>query len=372
MSTSYKKILVVGGAGYVGSVLVHELLERGYAVKVFDRLYYGDRGLKEVMDRVELEVGDMRTMEPAVLEDVDAVINLGGLSNDPTAEYNPKANYEMNTVATGSLAQLCKEMGVKRYIFASSCSIYDVGEGDDTRDVLLDETCEVNPKAAYSRSKHDAEKILLSMTGEDFCPVILRKGTIYGFSARMRYDLVVNTFVKSALDKGYMTIFFGGEMWRPLIEVRDAAKAYIRCLQADEEVVKGQVFNISYRNFRISELALHVREALKESGMDADIRVDYRYRGVRSYRVSTEKAEKALGFKPTISVQESVQEMVEKIKEYGYTDFDNPIYYNIRWMKFLEEADKIIRITGSVFEAPCRATMDFGWLSKEAIQEEQR
>lgn len=344
-----KKILVIGGAGYVGSVLVQELLELGYAVKILDRFYYGSQGLKDVMDRVEVEIGDMREMKPDLLKDVDAVINLGGLSNDPTAEYNPRANYEMNTIATEKSAKLCKEMGVRRYIFASTCSIYDIGAGNEEKDIIMDENSKVNPKAAYSRSKYDAEQILLSMADENFCPVILRKGTIYGFSPRMRYDLVVNTFVKDAISKGYITIFFGGEMWRPLIEVRDVAKAYIKCLQVDEDKIRGQVINISYRNFRISELALRVKESLNEIGIKTEIKVDYRYKGVRSYRVSTEKMEKILNLKPTISVEESVKDMVEKIKSYGYTDFDNPIYYNIRWMKLLEEAEKIIRITGSVF-----------------------
>lgn len=352
LDTSPGKVLVVGGAGYVGSVLVRELLERGYAVKVFDRLYYGDLGIKEIADRIELEVGDMRTLHPSILEDVNAVINLGGLSNDPTAEYNPKANHEMNTIATEKLATLCKEMGVKRHIFASSCSIYDVGEGNEEKDVLLDEAAEVNPRAAYSSSKYEAERILLSMADENFCPVILRKGTIYGFSPRMRYDLVVNTFVRYALEKGYMTIFFGGEMWRPVVEVRDVAKAYIRCLQADEDKVRGQIFNVAYRNFRISELALHVREGLREVGVEAEIKADYRYRGVRSYRVSTDKIERVLDFRPAISVEESVQDIVEKIRQYEYMDFNNPRYYNIRWMKLLEEAHKIISITGTVFEAP--------------------
>lgn len=352
MDSAIRKVLVVGGAGYVGCVLVSELLERGYAVKVFDRLYYGDHGLEDVRDRVDLEIGDMRTISRATLQDVDAVINLGGLSNDPTAEYNPRANYEMNTLATEKLAQLCKEAGIRRYIFASSCSIYDVGEGDEEKDVLLDETAKVDPKAAYSRSKYEAEQILLSMADENFCPVILRKGTIYGFSPRMRYDLVVNTFVKDALDKGYMTVFYGGEMWRPLIDIRDVAKAYIICLQAPEEKVHGQIFNVVYRNFRISELALRVREGLRRAGVEADIRADYRYKGVRNYRVSGKKIEQLLDFNPTIPVEESVVDMVEKIRQHGYTDFDSPRYYNIKWMKLLEEADKIIKITGSVFEAP--------------------
>jgi nucleoside-diphosphate-sugar epimerase len=352
MDRATKKVLVVGGAGYVGSVLVPELLERGYAVKVFDRLFFGDQGLSDVRDRIQLEIGDMRSMSPALLEDVDAVINLGGLSNDPTAEYNPQANYEMNTVATETLARLCQEAGVRRYLFASSASIYDVGEGNDGKDTLLDETADVDPRAAYSRSKFEAERLLLEMAGDEFCPVILRKGTIFGFSPRMRYDLVVNTFVQGALGKGIMTIFYGGEMWRPLVDVRDAAKAYIACLQAPEAKVRGQTFNLVNRNFRISELAFRIREGLRQVGVEAEIRADYRYKGVRNYRISGKKMEQVLDFKPTISVEESVVDMVERIRHYGYTDFDNPRYYNIRWMKLLEEMDRVIKITGAVFNAP--------------------
>jgi nucleoside-diphosphate-sugar epimerase len=347
-----RKILIVGGAGYVGVVLAEELLERGYAVKILDRLYYGDIGLQDIRDRVELTVGDMRTVQPDILEDVDAVVNVGGLSNDPTAEYNPRANYEMNTLATKTLAEMCKQHSVRRYVFASSCSIYDRGVGNDDRDVIQDEDSPVEPKAAYSGSKWEAEKLLLKMADADFCPVILRKGTIYGFSPRMRYDLVVNTFVKDALSRGYVNLHYGGEMWRPLVDVRDVARAYIACLQANEDTVRGQLFNIAHRNMRISELALRVREALREIGVPCEIRVDYGYKGVRSYRVSTKKIDRALFFRTKVSVEESVQDMVEKIRRYHYDDLDNPRYYNIRWMRLLEEAYKVISITGSVFDAP--------------------
>jgi nucleoside-diphosphate-sugar epimerase len=349
-----RKILLVGGAGYVGSVLAEELLERGYAVKILDRLYYGDGGLREIRDRVELVVADMRVLPPDLLQDVDVVVNLGGLSNDPTAEYNPKANYEMNTLATQALAEMCRKSGVRRFVFASSCSIYDRGVGNDDKDIIQDEETPVEPRAAYSSSKREAEKILLEMAGKDFCPVILRKGTVYGFSHRMRYDLVVNTFVKFAVSQGSLNLHYGGEMWRPLVDVRDAARAYILAIEAGEEAVRGQVFNVSCRNYRISELALRVREALKQIGVSAEILPDYGYRGVRSYRVSTHKIEQGLGFRPKVSVEESVVDIVEKIRHYGYTDFDNPRYYNIRWMKLLEEANEVVRVTGAVFEAPAQ------------------
>jgi nucleoside-diphosphate-sugar epimerase len=347
-----RKILLVGGAGYVGSVLAEELLERGYAVKILDRLYYGETGLREIRDRVELVVADMRLPPANVLEDVDIVVNLGGLSNDPTAEYNPKANYEMNTVAAKTLAEMCQTAGVRRYVFASSCSIYDRGVGNDDKDVMQDEETPVSPRAAYASSKREAEKILLDMTSDTFCPVILRKGTIYGFSHRMRYDLVVNTFVKFALSQGYINLHYGGEMWRPLVDVRDVARAYIVAIQADEAMVKGQIFNVSHHNYRISELALRVREALRQVGVDPEIRADYGYKGVRSYRVSTKKIEQVLGFRPKLELEESVIDMVGKIRQHGYTDFDNPRYHNIHWMRLLEEAQNVIDITGSVFEAP--------------------
>ena len=343
-------ILVVGGAGYIGSVLVGELLARGYAVRVLDRMFFGNAGLHEHRERIELVAGDVRTVDPSVLEGVESVINLSGLSNDPTAEYNPQANYEMNTRANLLLAGLCKTKGIRRFVFASTCSIYDVGIADEEKDVVLDETSSVNPKAAYASSKFQAEKGLLDLADENFCPVILRKGTVYGFSPRMRYDLVVNTFLRDAVSKGYVTTHYGGEMWRPLVDIRDASRAYILCLEAEERKVAGEIFNVVYRNFRISELALRVVGALKEVGVKVELRPEYRYQGVRSYRVSGKKFQQTLGFAPAVTVEDAVKDMVESISRYRYTDFDNPRYYNIAWMKLLEEADKIIRITGSVFD----------------------
>lgn len=345
------KILLVGGAGYVGSVLADELLERGYAVRILDRLYYGDIGLRNIADRVELVIGDMRTIGADVLDGVTAVVNVGGLSNDPTAEYNPQANHEMNTLATIKLAELCKEHNVRRYVFASTCSIYDRGVGQDHKDVIQDETSDVNPRAAYSSSKYEAERRLLEMAGDDLCPVILRKGTIYGFSPRMRYDLVVNTFLKCALSDGALKLHYGGEMWRPVVDVRDVARAYIACLEADEDLVRGEIFNVSFQNIRVSELALRVREGLRAAGIEVDIRPDYGYKGVRSYRVSAEKIQRVLNVRPEVTIEDSVADMVKKIRAHGYTDFDNPRYYNIRWMTLLEEAQKVIEVTGSVFGA---------------------
>ena len=352
MSQSNKSILVVGGAGYLGCVLVEELLVRGYSVTVFDRLFFGDAGLRKLQDRIRLITGDIRCPPPSAFEGIGAIINLGGLSNDPTAEYNPEANRQMNAVATRTLAEAAIRHGIPRYLFASSCSIYDFGVVDEERDILLTEESPVQPHAAYALSKLAGERELLSLADRGFSPVILRMGTLYGFSPRMRYDLVVNTFVKDALLKGYMTLNYGGQMWRPLVDVRDAARAYIMVLEAEPSLVAGQVFNVVAENYRISELALRVRAALQEKGVPAEIRSVFQYTGVRNYRVSGKKILNALNFRPVISIHESVQYMVDKIREYGYIDFDNDRYYNIRWMKLLEQAKQIIDITGTIFEMP--------------------
>jgi nucleoside-diphosphate-sugar epimerase len=347
-----RRILVVGGAGYVGSVLTEELLQRGYAVRVLDRFLFGDAGLRAVRDRIELVEADMRAVSRAVLEGIDAVVNVGGLSNDPTAEYNPRANHEMNTVATAALARLCKAHGVRRYVLASSCSIYDCGIADERADVLHDEASPVAPRAPYSVSKYEAERAILAMADDTFCPVALRKGTVYGYSPRMRYDLVVNTFVRDALTKGRLTLHHGGEMWRPLVDVRDAAQAYVALVEAAEAAVQGEIFNLCYQNLRISELALRVREGLRRLEIEVDIRPDYQHGSVRNYRVSGEKIARVLNFRPKVSIEEAVAEIVRRVRTDGRTDFDNPRYYNIRWLQLLEDHRRAAGAPGSVLDAP--------------------
>jgi nucleoside-diphosphate-sugar epimerase len=334
-------VLVAGGAGYVGSVLCRELLELGFTLKVADRFFYGQQGLAGIEDRVELVEKDLRALTPADLEGVTACVNLGGLSNDPTAEYNPEANWEMNTLGAEKLAKTCREAGVRRYVLASTASVYDRGVQKEEDDVLLDETSELHPKAAYAVSKYEAEKRVMALAGGDFHVTALRKGTVHGFSPRMRYDLVVNTFVKDALSSGRIKLFFGGEMWRPLVDVRDAARAYVLILQAPAESVQKEVFNVVQRNYRISELALHVRESLRRVGVNAEIEVDYAYRSVRSYRVSARKIREKLGWEPAVTVEASVEQMVRQIQERGYTNFDHPKYYNLEWMKLLQEAKNV-------------------------------
>ena len=347
-----QSILVAGGAGYLGCVLVEELLNRGYAVTVFDRLFFGDQGLERLRDRIRLVSGDIRCVPAGVLENTAAVINLAGLSNDPTAEYHPEANHQMNAVASRALAEMARQAGIPRYLYASSCSIYDVGVADEDRDILLSEDAAVAPHAAYAVSKLAGEREILQLADRAFCPVALRMGTLFGFSPRMRYDLVVNTFVKDALQYGRLNLHYGGQMWRPLVDVRDAARAHVMALEAPEHLVSGQIFNVVAGNFRISELALRAAETLREIGVPVELKSTFQYAGVRNYRVSGKKAVSVLNYKPLVTVEESIRHMVDHIRAEGYTNFDHDRYYNIRWMKLLEEVQGIIGITGTLFEAP--------------------
>jgi nucleoside-diphosphate-sugar epimerase len=346
------QVLVVGGAGYVGCVLVDELLAKGYSVRIVDRLFFGRAPAEPFLDRVELLVEDMRDIDESHMDGCSAVVNIGGLSNDPTAEFNPKANEELNTTATIRLAQIAKRVGVRRLILASTASIYDRGVGEETLDVLQDEESEVAPRAAYATSKLEAETGVLALADQDFAPVAFRKGTIFGFSPRMRYDLVVNAFVKDALATGKINVHYGGAMWRPLIDVRDVARAYVMAIEADADLIGGQIFNLTAGNFRISELALRVRRTMSALGIPVDLDVDYSYRLVRSYRTSGEKIQRTLGFQPMVSVEESVEHMVGEINNHGYTDFSHPRYYNIEWMKMLEEAVSTALTHGYVLSKP--------------------
>ena len=339
-------ILVTGGAGYIGCVAVRQLLDKGEAVRVFDKLYFGADGLAEVGDKIDLVQGDIRSFDAGVLDGCNAVLHLAGLSNDPTAEFNPKANHEINAIGTDIVAQACKDRGVKRFIFASTCSIYDLGFYAD--DFLRDEESDVRPRAAYAASNYEAERILLGMADDRFCPVILRQGTVYGWSPRMRYDLVVNTFVRDALAKGELSVHAGGEMWRPLIEVTDLARVYIACVEAPDEKVQGKIFNVVEKNYRILELAHWVREALKPIKR-VEIEVDYSSYKTRSYRVSGQRIESELGVKPLVNVKESVERMVRMIQQNGYMDLFHPRYYNIEWMTLLHGMEETLKRIGGVF-----------------------
>ena len=324
------RVLVAGGAGYIGCVLSERLVERGYRVRVLDRLWWGEAPLAGIRDRIELIEADVRELPPDALDGVDAVINLAGLSNDPTAEYDPEANWEMNALATEALGQAAAARGIGRFVFASSCSLYDgLAPG------MHDETSEVRPQGAYATSKRYAEEALLALAERGLDVGIVRNGTVYGWSPRMRFDLVVNTFVKDALASGRLELHGGGWMWRPLVDVRDAADAMIAVLEAPPELIRGQIFNVVHSNYQIRELAFLVAGSVQLLGREVELVEVPAPPLLRNYECSNAKLSMTLGFNPNRSVVEAVAEILGRVDAGA---LDDPRFYNIRWLEQMREA----------------------------------
>lgn len=338
-------VLVTGGAGYIGSVLVRMLLEHGDQVRILDRLYWGTASLADCLDRIEIVQGDVRTVGDEILDEIDAVIHLAGLSNDPTAEYNPDANWQMNAVATRRLAEACKRAKISRFYFGSSCSLYDgLPPGK-----MYDETACVQPRGAYATSKFEAERALLELTDDDFSPTILRQGTVYGLSPRMRFDLVVNTFVRDALQKGKLSLHGGGWMWRPLIDVSDLSRAYICCLEAPVDKIRGELFNVLHDNYQIRQLAMLVAGSAQMRQYTVELTDAPLPNMVRDYKCDDSKIRAQLNFTPQVTALESVETMLRWVERDGHVNFDHPQYYNIEWMKLLEEVHSHLSGFSSVF-----------------------
>jgi nucleoside-diphosphate-sugar epimerase len=325
-------VLVTGGAGYIGAVLTRRLLDRGYRVRILDRLYWGRGPIAPVLDRIEVVEADVRDMSATALDGVDAVIHLAGLSNDPTAEYDPAANWQMNAVATETLGRACVDRDVERLVFASSCSLYDgLPPG------MHDETAPIEPRGAYATSKRYGEESLASLVDEGLCPVMLRNGTVYGHSPRMRFDLVVNTFVKDALLKGRLSLHGGGWMWRPLVDVRDVADAMIAAMEAPAELVRGEIFNVLHSNYQIRELAMLVAGSVQLLGRPVTLEEQPAPRLTRDYECSNTKLASRLGFQPSRSVVEAIEGILAAIDVEDRTMLTDPRFYNIRWLELLSE-----------------------------------
>jgi nucleoside-diphosphate-sugar epimerase len=327
-----QRILVAGGAGYIGCVLVPRLLDRGYQVRVLDRLYFGEEPLAGFRDRIELVTADVRDIPADALDGVDGVINLSGLSNDPTAEFDPEANLRMNAIATETLGTMCVERGIERFVFASSCSLYDgLPPG------MHDETAPIEPRAAYATSKRYGEEALLRLADRGLVPVLLRNGTVYGYSPRMRFDLVVNTFVKDALLNGKLLLHGGGWMWRPLVDVRDASDAMIAAYEAPAEKVRGEIFNVLHSNYQIRELAMLVAGSVQLLGRSVTLEEQPAPRLTRDYECSNTKLASRLGFQPSRSVVEAIEGILAAIDVEDRTMLTDPRFYNIRWLELLSE-----------------------------------
>jgi nucleoside-diphosphate-sugar epimerase len=337
-------ILVTGGSGYIGSLLVRELLALGETVRVIDTDWFGNSF--EAHERLELVKADLRDCDTASLaEGVSAVVHLAGLSNDPTADFAPGLNNGSNVLATRRLAQAVAEKAEReqreiRFLFASTCSVYYTPSvAGDVNVKQMTEDLPVAPTANYSKTKRLAEIELLRVAEQHplFCPAILRKGTIFGLAPRMRFDLVVNILVLHAWRNRLLTVHGSGEVWRPLLHIRDAADAYLHLLWAPTGKIRGETFNLVHKNYRILELAHWIAEILEQHrGVEVHVKRD-RTKGesLRSYYVDAEKITKALGFRADRGVAEATLEIWDALErgEFGVEPENDLRYFNIRWLK---------------------------------------
>lgn len=325
-----RRVLVTGGAGYIGSHLCRMLLEEGYHVRALDRLDYGRHGIDDLLEdpRFELIVGDICSIRDVsrALRDVEGVLALAAIVGDPACNLDPDETVNLNYAATKILVDACNFYGVPRLVFASSCSVY----GASSSGAYLTERSRLNPVSLYARTRILSENILFDRRG-DVEPVVLRLATVFGLSPRMRFDLVVNTLTVRAVVDGKIRIFGGGQ-WRPLVHCRDVAEAFIRAFQAPASAVSGEIFNVGgdELNHRITEIGDIVADIVPgvEILRDADAGDS------RNYRVSFEKIRTVLGFEPTHTVAAGVEEIAAAVKaDQALRAYREYMFHNVHALK---------------------------------------
>ncbi len=319
------KVLLFGGAGYLGSILTNELLGRGYSVRLFDSFIFGDQSINHLRENNNLECikGDIRDIKKVsdAMEGVDAVIHLVGIVGETACNKEPKTAIEVNLVATQAIAGLCKYHKIKRFMFASSDSAYGIKEG-----IMQEEDNELNPISSYACHKMISEKDILSLIDDDgFSPCILRMATLYGVSYRMRFDLIMNILVKHAVLNKKISIF-GGKQWRPLVHVRDAAEAYIRCLETPTSLIKGQIFNVgsNEQNYQICQLGRLVQDAMPEIKIET---ID-KPPDLRDYHVSFDKIGRVLNHNVRWGIKDGIMEIRKSIEKGTFGDCTDKRFYN--------------------------------------------
>ena len=324
-----KRVLVTGGAGYVGAVLVPKMLAREYGVKVLDLYLYGEDVLDAVKDHPNLEQikGDIRDQDllRQVLPGCDTVIHLACISNDPSFELDPDLGKSINYDAFTPLVEIARDSGVRRFIYASSSSVYGVKEtANVTEDMPLE------PLTDYSKYKALCEEILLHYKSLDFTTVIIRPATVCGYSPRQRLDVIVNILINHAVNRGTMKVF-GGEQKRPNIHIQDMVDVYLLLLELPDEKIAGKVYNAGYENHTVRELAEIVRRVV---GPDRVELVTVPTDDHRSYHISSEKITRELGFRPKHAIEEAVRDLVQAFADGRLSDpMTNSLYYNLKRMQ---------------------------------------
>lgn len=328
------RVLVTGGAGYIGSVLSRILVEKGYGVSCLDRFFFGKETLEDVSDKITLTKDDIRWFDPEILRGVDAVFDLASLSNDPSGDLDPQKTLDINYKGRVRVATLSKKYKVKQYVLASTCSVYGFQEG------TLNEDSELNPLTTYAKANMMAEKDVLPLADNSFTVTVLRQATVYGFSHRMRFDLAINGMTLGFFKNGKIPIMRDGKQWRPFVHVKDTSNAFIKTLESDRQLVNGQIFNVGSddQNVQVFDLAKMVAESIR-------LPFTFEWYGsadMRSYRVSFDKIKQQLGYKTNYTPREGAREVFDALKE-GRLNPDDLRTITVKWYKYLLEAHKLVK-----------------------------
>ena len=323
-----KRVLVIGGAGYVGSALIEKLLRLNLHVLVIDTMHFGKEPLSRVADHPNLTLikEDFRNIEALTraMSGVGSVIHLAGLVGDPACAVDPALTVDINVTATKLVGEIAKARGVRRFIFASSCSVY--GASDE----IVDELARLNPQSLYARSKVAAEAVLGGLNSDDFAVTCLRFSTIYGISGRTRFDLVVNLLCARAVRDGIITVF-GPDQWRPFVHVDDVATSILMTLQAPIDFVAGEVFNVGSDalNYTLGDVAELIRYQVPEARIVSDPSCSDR----RNYRVSFEKIRARLNFEPMWTLDRGIAQVLALVRSNEVGDYALPTYSNVLFLK---------------------------------------
>src|SRR5579885_119661 len=327
------KLLIAGGGGYVGSVLIPRLLDRGYKVDVVDLFWFGNH----LPPQAGILTKDIFQLSVADLEPYEQVMFLAGLSNDPMAAYSPSKKFVFNAAAPAYLAYVAKRAKARRFIYASSCSVYGYTENE-----LFDETRAASSSYPYGISKLQGEQAALQLADDNFSVISLRKGTISGYSPRMRFDLIINSMFSSAM-KNRTIVVNNPSIWRPVLSIEDAATAYTRAVEVNSAV--SGVFNIASGNYTVGEVGDLVQSAIQDR---LSLRVNLCIKHIqdfRNYKVSIEKAKNVLSFHPRDDVKSIVGNLIDNMER--YEGWDNPAYSNIECFRALEGGIEIHRMAGA-------------------------
>ena len=331
-----KRVLVTGGAGYVGAVLVPRLLSEGFQVRVLDLYLYGREPLDAVRSHPGLQEiqGDIRNEEllRSAVRGCDAVIHLACISNDPSVELDPALSQSINFEAFGPLVAISKQSGVRRFVLASSGSVYGISDAPE-----VTEEHPLVPVSLYNKYKALCEPVLLEQGSPDFVPVIVRPATICGYSPRQRLDLTVNIFTNQAVNAGRLTVF-GGVQMRPNLHIQDMVDLYLLLLKAPDDRIAGQIFNAGYQNLSVAQIAETVRSVVtrKMPARGALELITTSSDDVRSYRISSEKIRRELGFVPKRTIEDGASDLTDAFLAGKLPDALADIrYYNIKLMKHI-------------------------------------